>query len=316
LKSLSAFMSKLFEWPMVGLVRLVFGFLRLLGPRRASDLGGALTRWIGPLLPAHRTALANIRAAFPDMPDAEVKRIARGAWENLGRTGAEYAHLHHLFDFDADAPGRGRTEVEGIEHFVALRDDGKPGLIFSAHLGNWELPAICAARYGLEATAVFRAPNNPAARRIVHSIRSGTMGGLAAAGPGASFAMREALEQGGHLGMLIDQHFTRGVLTPFLGRPALTNPVLGKFAKYFDCPVHGVRVIRLPGYRFRLELTPPLDLPRDAQGMVDPAAAMAAMTAVVEGWVREHPEQWLWMHRRWRPTAGQAPAAQANVTSK
>jgi Kdo2-lipid IVA lauroyltransferase/acyltransferase len=316
LKSIVAFLSKLFEWPMIGLVKLVFGLLRLLGPERSSNLGGRLTRLVGPLLPPHRTALANIREAFPGMPDDEVKRIALGAWENLGRTGAEYAHLHHLFDWDVDNPTSGRTEVDGIERFLALRDDGKPGLIFSAHLGNWELPAICAARYGLDTTAVFRAPNNPAARRIVHSIRSGTMGGLAAAGPGASFAMREALDQGGHLGMLIDQHFTRGVVTDFMGRPALTNPILGKFAKYFDCPVHGVRVIRLPGYRFRLELTPALELPRDANGVVDVPGAMAMMTSVVEGWVREHPEQWLWMHRRWRPSAVDAAAAQANVTSK
>ncbi len=325
LKSILAALSKLAEVVTVALVRTVFAFLRLLGPERASALGGTLTRWVGPLLPAHRTALANIRATFPAMAEDEVRRIALGAWENLGRTGAEYAHLHHLFDWDVDNPASGRTEVDGIAQFEALRDDGRPGLIFSAHLANWELPAICAARYGLDATAVFRAPNNPAARRIVHSIRSGTMGGLAAAGPGASFAMREVLENGGHLGMLIDQHFTRGVVTEFMGRPALTNPVLAKFAKYFDCPVHGVRVIRLPGYRFRLELTPPLELPRDATGQIDVPGAMAAMTKVVEGWVREHPEQWLWMHRRWRPNfireqAGQRERDgpepdQANVTS-
>jgi Kdo2-lipid IVA lauroyltransferase/acyltransferase len=317
LKTLLSLPALMVERVTIGLVNVVFAFLRLLGPERASNLGGFLTRSIGPLLPPHRIALRNIRAAFPGLAEPEVRRIARGAWENLGRTGAEYAHLHHLFDWDAENPDAGRTEVRGIEHFEALRDDGKPGLIFSAHLGNWELPAICAARYGLDTTAVFRAPNNPAARRIVHSIRAGTMGGLAAAGPGASFAMREALEKGGHLGMLIDQHFTRGVVTEFLGRPALTNPVLGKFAKYFDCPVHGVRVIRLPGYRFRLELTPPLDLPRAANGMVDVPAAMAAMTMVVDGWVREHPEQWLWMHRRWRPAAAaETPVAQANVNSK
>jgi len=300
LKSRFAPLQKLLASATLGVVRAAFAFLRLLGPARASAFGGWLTRAVGPLLPAHRTALDNIRAAFPAMDDAGVRRIAAGAWENLGRTGAEYAHLHHLFDWDERHPDAGRTEVSGIEHFDALRDDGGAGIIFSAHLGNWELPAICAARYGLDATAVFRAPNNAAAQAIVHEIRSGAMGGLAAAGPGASFAMRDVLERGGHLGMLIDQHFTRGVPVPFLGRPAYTNPVLGKFARHFDCPVHGVRVIRLPGHRFRLELTPPLDLPRDADGLVDAAGAMAAMTAVVEGWVREHPEQWLWMHRRWR----------------
>lgn len=292
--------ARVAETGMVGLVRAVFAAGRGLGPERASDLGGALARRVGPHLPAHRTALANLRAAYPGRDEAELHAVALGAWENLGRTGAEYAHLDRLFDFDPERAAPGRIEVEGIEDFVALRDDGRPGLIFSAHLANWELPAICAARFGLEATAVFRAPNDAAVARVVHEVRSRTMGGLEAARAGAAFAMQGVLERGGHLGMLIDQHFTRGVVVPFMGRPALTNPVLAKFARRFECPVHGVRVVRLAGHRFRLQLTPALELPRDEGGEIDVAAAMAAMTAVVEAWVREHPEQWLWMHRRWR----------------
>lgn len=298
---------------MIGLIRALFGILRLLGPRRSSDLGGWLMRTASPLVPVNRVALANIRAAFPDMPEHEVRRIARGAWENLGRTATEYAHLKTLFDYDYLNPdAASRVEVSGIEHFIALKDDDRPGLIFSAHLGNWELPAICAAAYDLDTTAVFRAPNDPAIASVVHEIRSGAMGGLAAAKQGAAFAMQGVIERGGHLGMLIDQHFTRGVVVPFMGRPALTNPILGKFARRFDCPVHGVRVIRLPNQRFRLELTPPLDLPRDAAGEIDVQGAMAMMTAVVEGWVREHPEQWLWMHRRWRPNLMPAETAAAS----
>ncbi len=294
---------------MIGVIRALFAFLRLLGPERSSNLGGWLLRAVSPLIPVNRVALANIRAAFPDMGEAEVKRIARAAWENLGRTAAEYAHLKALFDYDYHDPDKpSRVEVAGIEHFIALKDDDKPGLIFSAHLANWELPAICAATYDLETTAVFRAPNDPAIAAVVHEIRSGAMGGLAAAKQGAAFAMQGVLENGGHLGMLIDQHFTRGVVVPFLGRPALTNPIMGKFARRFECPVHGVRVIRLPNHRFRIELTPPLDLPLGADGEIDVQGAMAMMTAVVEGWVREYPEQWLWMHRRWRPNMISAAA--------
>lgn len=302
MRRLKAFAARAGAAMMIGLIRALFGFLRLLGPERSSDLGGWLLRTASPLIPVNRVAFANIRAAFPGMAESEVRRIARGAWENLGRTAAEYAHLKTLFDYDyqnPDAPSR--VEVAGIEHFIALKDDDKPGLIFSAHLANWELPAICAAAYDLETTAVFRAPNDPAIAAIIHEIRSGAMDGLAAAKQGAAFAMQGVLEKGGHLGMLIDQHFTRGVVVPFMGRPALTNPILGKFARRFECPVHGVRVVRLPNQRFRLELTPPLDLPRDAAGEIDVAGAVAMMTAVVEGWVRENPEQWLWMHRRWRP---------------
>ena len=286
---------------MIGVVRGVFALARALGPDRSSAVGGAIARRLGPLLPQHRIGLENLRAAFPDKSEAEIRAILAGAWENIGRLGAEYPHLGQLFDYDHYSGEIGRIEVDGIEHFIALSQDGKPALIFSAHLANWELPPICAARYGLDATVVFRPPNEPAAAHVLHEIRSQTMGGLEAARQGAAFAMRGVLERGGHLGMLIDQHFTRGVTVDFLGRPAFTNPIMGKFARAFDCPVHGVRVIRLAAGRFRLQLTPALDLPRDAEGLVDVQGAMQAMTRVVEGWVREHPEQWLWMHRRWRP---------------
>jgi Kdo2-lipid IVA lauroyltransferase/acyltransferase len=303
---------KIFEIIMLGVVRGLFAFLRLLGPERSSNLGGAIARWVSPLIPVNRVARANIRAAFPEKSPAQVKQIARGAWENLGRTAAEYAHLGTLFDYvEGGDPVAMRCEVEGIEHFLNLRDDDRPGLLFSAHLANWELPAICGAANGLQATAVFRAPNDPAMARIIHEIRSGSMGGLEAARQGAAFAMQGVLERGGHLGMLIDQHFTRGVVVSFFGQPALTNPIMAKFARNFDCPVHGVRVIRLPGYRFKLELTPPLDLPRDADGQVNVEGAMAMMTGVVEDWVREYPEQWLWMHRRWRPAMVEAALKRA-----
>lgn len=297
---------------MVGLVRGVFALARGLGPERSSDVGAALTRAVGPRLPQHRIALDNVRAAFPDPSEEEVERIVLGAWDNLGRTAAEYAHLDTLFDFDPARPEPGRrTDVAGIEHFMNLRDDGRPGLIFSAHLANWELPGTCAARHGLDVTAVFRPPNQQAVAKVVHEIRSGSMGGLQAARQGAAFAMRGVVDRGGHLAQLIDQHFARGVVVEFLGRPALANPILGKLVREYECPVHGVRTVRLPDHRFRLELTPPLDLPRDASGRISVQGAMQAMTDVVAGWVREHPEQWLWMHRRWRvpadPAATKAP---------
>ena len=228
--------SRVAEAGMVGLTRSIFALARKLGPERSGDVGAALARRIGPLLPVHRTALANLRAAFPDRAESDIRALALKAWDNLGRTGGEYPHLGVLFDYDPDSTVPGRVEVDGIDHFVSLREDGKPGLIFSAHLANWELPAICAARFGLDATAVFRAPNDPAIAHVVHEVRSQTMGGLEAARQGAAFAMQGVLERGGHLGMLIDQHFTRGVLVDFMGRPALVNPILGKFAAPLRLP--------------------------------------------------------------------------------
>lgn len=304
---------------MAGLVKAFFALLRLLGPDRASALGGALTRKIGALLPVNRVGLQNLRAAYPEKSEAEIRAILAGAWDNLGRTVAEYPFLQQLFDFDYNDPGKAtRTEVVGIDQFIALLESDKPAIVFSAHLANWEMVAVAAARYGLDTTVVFRPPNNIAASRAVEAFRSQAMGNLLPSGPGAAARMVSVLEKGGRLGMLADQHLTLGLIVPFFGRPALTNPILAKLARRFDCPVHGARCIRLPDGRFRLELTPPIDLPRDKAGLIDVDRATAAITRIIEGWVREYPEQWLWLHRRWRvkASAGLASEKKADPASQ
>ena len=287
---------------VAAVVRAAFALLRALGPDRASAFGGALARALGPLLPVHRVALDNIRHAFPGMPEAERRRVLREAWDNLGRTSCEYVHMERIWDFDEARPNAGRIQIapESNAVFERLRSDGKPALIFAAHLANWELPAVAAARHGLEAAVLYRRPNNPFVARDISALRAGSMGELIPAGMMAPVRMMEALDRGAHVGMLVDQRFGRGPRVDFLGRPAASNPLLARLARRFDCPVHGARAIRLPGGRFRLEITEEVALPRDASGRVDVEAATALVNGIVAGWVREHPGQWLWMHRRWR----------------
>jgi KDO2-lipid IV(A) lauroyltransferase len=90
------------------------------------------------------------------------------------------------------------------------------------------------------------------------------------------------------------------VKVTFFGRRTKANPFLARLARHVDCPIHGVRVIRLPERRFRIELTEAIEPVRDPSGQIDVTGTMQAITGVIEGWVREHPEQWLWLHRRWR----------------
>jgi KDO2-lipid IV(A) lauroyltransferase len=287
---------------VAALVRALFALVRALGPDRAGRLGAAVARRLGPLVKAHRIALDNIRHAFPGLTPAEHERIAREAWDNLGRTAAEYVHLDRIWDFDEADPSSGRIEIapEVTLRFHALRTDDKPALLFAAHLANWELPAVAAARHGLPSAVLYRTPNNAAVARDIVGLRESIMGRLIPAGMMAPVRMMEALDQGLHVGMLIDQRFSRGPQVPFMGRLTHSNPLLARMARRFDCPVHGARAIRLPGGRFRLELTEAVALPRDARGRVDVDAATALLNRIVEGWVREHPGQWLWMHRRWR----------------
>ena len=127
------------------------------------------------------------------------------------------------------------------------------------------------------------------------------MGTLVATGLDAPIKLARVLENGGHVAVLVDQHYVRGVDVEFFGRTCKANPLLAQLAQHVDCPIHGARIVRLPDRnRFRIDLTEAIEPARDANGRVDVAGTMQIVTSVVEGWVREHPEQWLWLHRRWR----------------
>ena len=278
--------------------------LRLTDPDRMADFAGWAMRTVGPLLPENRVGRANLAAAFPEKPPEEIEHILRGVWDNLGRVGAEFAHLDRLWDYDPTNPDkRGRIDIsaENVKRFEKLFYDGRPALVFAAHLANWEMPAISAATYKLDSAVLYRRPNITAIDRWVRETRAANMGELISTGLEAPVKIAEALERGAHVGMLVDQYYVRGVPVTFFGRRTNANPLLARLAQHFDCPIHGVRFIRLPNHRLRGEMTDEIQPARDAQGKIDIAGTMQIITSVIEGWIREYPEQWLWLHRRWRP---------------
>ena len=284
---------------VVGALRL----MRLTDPDKMADFGGWLMRKIGPWLPEHKIARANLVAAFPDKPAAEIERILIGTWDNLGRVGVEFAHLDKIWDYDFDHPERGsRIDIppDAIERFNRLRDDGKPALVFAAHLANWELPGICAAATKIDNAVLYRRPNIAAIDRWLTETRGANMGTLIPTGLVAPVKIAHALARGTHVGMLVDQYYVRGVEVTFFGRRTMANPLLARLAQHIDCPIHGMRIVRLPGHRFRVDLTEAITPARDAAGEFDVAATTQIIIGIIEGWIREHPEQWLWQHRRWR----------------
>jgi KDO2-lipid IV(A) lauroyltransferase len=282
----------------VGMLRTT----RYFDPVKTSDFFARVTKTIGPRLREHRIGRANLTAAFPEKSPEEIEQILMGVWDNLGRIGAEFAHIDHVWDYDRAHPERSRIELppRTIELYDQIRDDGKPALIFASHLANWELPALAAPAHGLDAAILYRRPNIASADRIIQEMRQVNMGTLIPAGRDAPLRLAQALQDGKHVAMLVDQYLTGGVEVTFFGRKTRANPMLARLLRQVECPIHGVRVIRLPGFRFRAELTEEIPPVRDADGKIDIQGTTQAITSVVEGWVREYPEQWLWLHRRWR----------------
>jgi len=278
--------------------------MRLVDPDKIADFAGGLARRVGPLLPENRIGRANLANAFPEKSKLETDAILRGCWDNLGRVAAEFSQLDRLWDFDSNYPAQ-QTRIEfaqeTIDRFLKLANDGRPALIFAAHLANWELPAICAAAYKLDSAVLYRRPNIAGIDRWLRETRASGMGELISTGLEAPVKIAAALERGAHVGMLVDQYYARGVPVTFFGQLTLANPLLARLARHFDCPIHGTRIVRLPDHQFRIDLTEAIVPARDAEGKIDIPGTMQVITSVIEGWIREHPEQWLWLHRRWRP---------------
>jgi KDO2-lipid IV(A) lauroyltransferase len=278
------------------------GLFWLLGLERASNLGGWIARKFGPGLPVSRRARRNMARALPELDEAAREKAIAEMWDNLGRTFAEYLFLDQIWGEGAEGevPSK-RIVYEGEDRFFALRDDGKPALIFACHLANWEIPAIGAARYNLEVSILFRPPNNPfvAAELLAH--RSAKMGKLIPTRYGAAAGALRVLEEGGHVAMLVDTHVHSGIQAPFFGRPAWTSIAFAKLARRMQCPVHGARVERLGGATFKATLSPAVPVPVTDDEEADIRALVFEINRIIEGWVRERPEQWNWLHNRWRP---------------
>jgi Kdo2-lipid IVA lauroyltransferase/acyltransferase len=282
----------------IGLLRST----RYFDPIKTANLFGRVARLIGPMTREQKTARANLIAAFPEKSPEEIETILEGVWDNLGRYGAEFAHLDHVWEHDPAHPENSRIEIQPRTHelFAQLRLDGKPALIFASHLGSFELAAVAAVAHGLDTAVLFRRPNIASANSIIEEIRSVKMGTLIPSGRDAPFKLADALQKGQHVAILVDQYFTNGVEVTFFGRKTTANPTLARLLRQIECPIHGVRIIRLPNHRFRAELSEEVPPVRDASGQIDIQGTMQAVTSVIEGWIREYPDQWLWLHRRWR----------------
>ena len=267
---------------------------RLLPVDAASALGGRLLRWVGPLSGPHKTASRNLRLAFPDKDRAWRKRVLAAQWENLGRTSAEFAHMDRLL------PSSGRVEVVGLERLHAIARERRPAVVVAGHFANWEVMAGVIVSSGVRCQITYRAANNPYIdRRITESRRRYGVRLFAPKGGDGSRELLKAMARGESVALMNDQKFNGGVAVPFFGRPAHTAPGPTRLALRHDGIVDLLSIRRLQGARFRVTVHEPLVLERTGDRGRDIEEGVRRITAFVEERIREKPEDWFWVHKRW-----------------
>ena len=263
------------------------GLFKRLCPLKSGKRFGALISKIGVRISKNRTVTRNIRNAL-NVDETTALGISNGMWNNLGRVLFEYPHLQYL--------AKNNVVFKGGEHIENLRDDGQGGVLFGAHLANWEIILHALLHhYSFAMHPVYRAPNNPMVDKKLHAYRApdGRLTPYSKSKQGM-IGMMKALKKEKHLGLLIDQKLNEGITAPFFGMNANTGTAFIDMAKKYDCPLVPIRCIRTND-GFIIEASKPIKT--DGR---ETTQILQEVHTLLESWINEHPEQWLWLHRRWK----------------
>lgn len=244
--------------------------------------------------PRKKIALANLGRAFPETDRSWKNKVLNRHYDHLSMSVVEFLAL-------SQNPEKVLSWVEGVEgeeNLLPFLGKGKGAVILTGHIGNWELLSAWLCRKGVPLSAVVQRNEDPEMEAFIDGSR--TRAGLKTISK--SFGMRGAvksLRQGGVLGLLMDQH-GGDIVLPFFGHPARSFGGAATFARLAGVPIVPVFAYRTDFFRHRVVIQPPLVLPTGLESGEFIRTVTAECNAVLEKAILRSPEQWLWLHRRWR----------------
>jgi len=273
-----------------------FAFLRFLGVERASAFGGRLLKTLGPKTGTHKTVRRNLAIAFPEMEAVARERLALDQWEQTGRTFAELAVMDSL------TPDGGRIEIVGLERLHAIRDSGKPVVLISGHLANFEVMAAVIMAAGIPCQVTYRAANNPYVDALIRKSRERYGIRLFAPKGDGTRELMAGMKRGDSIALLVDQKYNQGPEVDFFGKPVNASPGAARLAMKFGTVMQPLSVVRLEGVRFRVTAHEPIAISQDKDRSAAILEGVQAANRFVEDRVRERPVDWFWVHKRWPDT--------------
>ncbi len=277
----------------------ILRFLGLLPRTLARATGAWVVRLVYQFRPSlHRVAMFNLGLAFPKMSEPEKKRIVRNLVRSIGWMAGEFSQFPNY-----DAKNIEKIVVlEGFENFDSARRRGKGVLFLTGHMGAWELAPFAQALYGNPLHFLVRPIDNERVDRLINTQRC-LSGNSAIDKNQSARAMLRILSQGGTVGVLMDHNaqIEEGIFVDFFGIPACTTTGLARVAQRTEAAV-------VPGFihwdehmrKYRLVFHPAVELARTGEEEKDIRVNTARFNKVIEDFIRKYPDQWLWVHKRWK----------------
>jgi len=276
-----------------------YRIISLVGIDTASNFGGWVGRLIGPFLPASKVARRNLDFVFPEMSDREKQQIISGMWNNLGRAITELPYIHTMSDEEFS------RRVQVITNNINKIDNKRATICLSGHFANWETGARAIIPFNDKISIIYRDNNNPLINDKYLAMRNNRFENIAKGQSGAKDIIR-AVHNKSFVCFLQDQKLNQGIEVNLFGKPAMTAKAPVSLALKFGLPFLLVHSVRLEGAHFKVYVDGPYEI-KDLVSNIDiykniedkERILTQKINDIIEGWIKDDPRQWFWVHRRW-----------------
>ena len=276
----------------------LFFIFKIIGLKNASNLGGMIGMFFGPLFRSKSITKKNIKIGLGEISKENEKEIINGMWSNIGRTFAEYVFLK---DFKFNKINFNHVEINGTKYLEEIKKNNQSVIFFSGHFANFELMAMELDKFGIKCAAIYRPLNNFFLNPLMEYLRMKYI--CPNQIPKGRIGMREIIakmKNGYSIALMVDQRVSEGPREFFFNKPAHTTTIPAQLALKYDSKLVPISLERKEGIKFIMTIHEPYKVKKTGYEDQDTKNITLKINQVLEKMIIKNPKQWIWPHNRWK----------------
>ena len=276
----------------------LFSIFKIIGLKNASNLGGVLGRFVGPLFRSKLVIKQNINIGLGDIDEKKETEIIDGMWSNIGRTFAEYVFLK---DFKFNRTDFDHMKLDGLKYLEEIKKSNESVIFYSAHFANFELMAMELDKFGIKCAAIYRPLNNFFLNPLMEYLRMKYI--CPNQIPKGRAGMREInyrVKNGYSIALMVDQRVGEGPRISFFNQPAQTTTIPAQLSLKYDCKLVPISLKRVGDISFEMTVHEPYKIQKTGDADQDTKNITLKINQIIEKMIIKNPTQWLRSHNRWK----------------
>ena len=276
----------------------LFFIFKIIGLKNASNLGGMIGKFFGPLFRSKSITKKNIKIGLGEISKENEKEIINGMWSNIGRTFAEYVFLK---DFKFNKINFNHVEINGTKYLDEIKKNNQSVIFYSGHFANFELMAMELDKFGIKCAAIYRPLNNFFLNPVMEYLRMKYI--CPNQIPKGRMGMREIISKmknGYSIALMVDQRVSEGPREAFFNKPAHTTTIPAQLALKYDSKLVPISLERKEGIKFIMTIHEPYKVKKTGYEDQDTKNITLKINQILEKMIIKNPKQWIWSHNRWK----------------